>query len=66
MCQRYIVPSQIAIAVNGLASGSSARSTRTSIRRVTGLRITRESDSSRSSGAMPPSSTCWTMCAEKR
>ena len=65
MCQRYITPSQITIAVHGLASGPRARSTRMS-RRVTGRMITRDSDRSRSSGAMSPSSTCWTMCAEKR
>ena len=65
MCQRYMTPSQIAIAVQGLASGPSARSTRMS-RRVAGRMITRESARSSSSGAMSPSSTCWTMCAEKR
>jgi hypothetical protein len=65
MCQRYIVPSQRKMAVTGLANGPSARSTPIR-RRVTGLRITRESDSSSRSGAMSPRSTCWNMCAEKR
>ena len=65
MCQRYMRPSQSTSPIQGLANGPSARSTAAS-RRVAGRMITRESESSRSSGAMSPSSTCWTMWAEKR
>ena len=60
-----MIPSQMAMPVHGEASGPSARSTPIS-RLVAGRRITRESESSSSAGAMSPSSTCWTMWAENR
>ncbi len=65
MCHRYMKLSQSTMPVAGLAKGPSARSTPCR-RRVTGRMITRESESSNRSGAMSPSSTCWTMWAEKR
>ena len=65
MCHMYMRPSQSTMKVAGLARGPSARSTRWR-RRVAGRMITRESESSSSSGAMSPSRTCWTMWAEKR
>ena len=50
---------------DALRRATSARSTATS-RRVAGRMITRDSASSRKTGAMSPSRMCWSMCIENR
>ena len=65
MCQTYISTSHATMQAAGLANGPSRRSIVDS-RRVAGRMITRDSPSRISSGAMSPSRTCWTMCAENR
>jgi hypothetical protein len=65
MCQKYRSASQITMKVIGFANAPSFFSTLCR-RRVAGRMITRESDSSRSSGAMSPSRMCWVMCIENR